>query len=618
MKIMKAQIFKKPIFWLAITFLLALSLLSISFIFDGSGGTTTNDDDTEDTMGKKDDGDGTDDTPGETDNDKKTPLVKIDDWQYTPNSYDTDYTTGFPTYNATTTSTTSTTRGFTNSESIGLAVGGANDINNFRRNIENNYLPSPADISHEGIFYDYFFDTGASQKCEDLFCPSYSTAVSSDPFSEQTEYFLSVGLNSGITEADFQRKKLNLVVVLDISGSMSSSFDAYYYDQLVVRGQTIEDNVESVSKMEVANESLVALLDHLRPDDRLGIVLFNHSAYVAKDLRLVAETDMAAIENHILEIAAQGGTNMEAGYKAGTELLGEYKQINPEEYENRIIFLTDAMPNLGNTNQSDLAQLADDNSEEGIYSSFIGIGLDFNAELIKAISQTQGANYFSVHSREDFNKQLDDNFEYMVTPLVFDLTLKLKASGYEIKAVYGSPEADLASGEIIKINTLFPSQRENNQTKGGLVLLHLAKIADGAELELSVDYRDRTGSQHQSDQTVEFRDSNEAYYENTGIHKGIVLSRFVNVMQDWLRHESSPSDPIVDYDDLGIPVIRSAIDLSYWERTSRPLTLPSEYRPILNGLKAYIAQEVEVLADDSLKRELDLIDLILASPKSTP
>lgn len=612
---MKAQIFKKPTFWLAITLLVALSLLLVSFISGGDIKTTADDNGTKDTTGgDKDDDDETDNTPSEPADDKETPLVKIDDWQYTPDSYNSDSTTGFSTRGA----PKSATSGFAESASIGLAVGGANDINNFRRNIEKNYLPSPTDISHEGIFYDYFFDTGASQKCDELFCPSYSTAVSSDPFSEQTEYFLSVGLNSGITEADFQRKKLNLVVVLDISGSMSSGFNAYYYDQLSVRGRTIENNVGSGTKMEVANESLVALLDHLRPDDRLGIVLFDDSAYVAKDLRLVAETDMAAIRDHILEITPQGGTNMEAGYKAGTELLGEYKQVNPEEYENRIIFLTDAMPNLGNTNQSDLTQLAENNSEEGIYSSFIGIGLDFNTELIKAISQTQGANYYSVHSREDFKKQLDDNFEYMVTPLVFDLSLKLKASGYEIKAVYGSPEADLATGEIIKINTLFPSAREDNQTKGGLVLLHLAKIAEGAELELSVDYRDRTGGRHQSNQAVEFRDSNEAYYDNTGIRKGIVLSRFVNVMQDWLRHESNPSDPIVDYDDLGIPATRPKINLGYWERTSRPLNLPSKYRPILNGLKAYIAQEIEFLADESLNRELDLIDLILTSHVSAP
>jgi hypothetical protein len=40
-----------------------------------------------------------------------------------------------------------------------------------------------------------------------------------------------VGLDSGIKVEDFKRKKLNLIILLDVSGSMSSPFDTYYYDQ---------------------------------------------------------------------------------------------------------------------------------------------------------------------------------------------------------------------------------------------------------------------------------------------------------------------------------------------------------------------------------------------------
>ena len=107
------------------------------------------------------------------------------------------------------------------SPSIGFSAGGAKDVNSFRENIMQDYLPLPSDVTYEGLFYDYYFDTGAAKDCKKLFCPSYSYAVSKDPFSLQPQYYLSVGLNSGIT--DFQRKKLNLVVVLDYSGSMGLS-----------------------------------------------------------------------------------------------------------------------------------------------------------------------------------------------------------------------------------------------------------------------------------------------------------------------------------------------------------------------------------------------------------
>src|SRR3972149_4763784 len=102
-------------------------------------------------------------------------------------------------------------------DTIGLAAGGAKDIVNFRENIRNNYLPLPTDITYEGLFYDYYFDTGATAPTNKLFSPSYSYAGTRDPFSRQIEYYLSVGLNSGLRQEDFARKKLNLAIVLDIS-----------------------------------------------------------------------------------------------------------------------------------------------------------------------------------------------------------------------------------------------------------------------------------------------------------------------------------------------------------------------------------------------------------------
>lgn len=206
-------------------------------------------------------------------------------------------------------------RGFNESDTIGLAVGGAKDINNFRENIKNGYLPTPSDITHEGVFYDYSFDTGIQEECTELFCPSYATAVSKDPFSSSTEYFLSVGLNSGIKQEDFKRKKLNLVIVLDISGSMGSSFDRYYYDQFRTDTENLPtvEEVDTCSKMEIANESVVALLQHLNPDDKFGMVLFESNAYTAKGLRTTESSDMEAIKRHILKVTPTGGTNMEIG-----------------------------------------------------------------------------------------------------------------------------------------------------------------------------------------------------------------------------------------------------------------------------------------------------------------
>jgi Ca-activated chloride channel family protein len=77
---------------------------------------------------------------------------------------------------------------------IGLAAGGAQDAIAFRNNVREGYVPQPTDMTAEGLFHDYYFDTGTPQECAQLFCPSYSRAVSTDPLSNEPERYLTVGL----------------------------------------------------------------------------------------------------------------------------------------------------------------------------------------------------------------------------------------------------------------------------------------------------------------------------------------------------------------------------------------------------------------------------------------
>ena len=457
---------------------------------------------------------------------------------------------------------------------IGFSVGGAKDINNFRENIENGYFPISTDITINGLFYDYYFETGNSgQASDEFFSPAYSVALSRDPISNKLEYYITVGLNSNIKESDFTRKKLNLVVALDISGSMSSGFNGYYYDN------PMKYEEEYKRKMQVANESLNILVDQLKDDDRFGLVLFESNATTMKKLELLEETNVERLKERILQIQETGGTNMEAGYKEATGLLDEFKDVDSDEYENRIIVITDAMPNTGRTDRESLIGMIENNADDGIYTTFIGVGIDFNTELIQTISDVRGANYYSVHSSKEFKERMGEQFEYMVTPLVFDLELELDSDDYEIEAVYGSDTVDKKSGTIMEVNTLFPSKSEGGQVKGGVILLKLEKKNknNDGELELKVTYKDRNGTRHANEQVVEIKDDGEERYE-IGICNCVIR------------------EPQEVYELLG-----------EWERTSVDLTVSEEYKEIFRDLKDYMEEEMEVLKDDDLEQEIDVL-----------
>ena len=549
----------------------------------------------------------------------------VDDWKYSASSSYEDGGAVYSTMMADATAGKGMTAYESGSSTIGLSVGGSKNIENFRENIKNGYFPISTDITYNGLFYDYYFNTGDSSKVEnkdDLFYPAYSTAVSKDPVSGSPEYYMTVGLNSNIKESDFARKKLNLIVVMDISGSMGSKFNSYYYDG----EEKQKTNEEIKSKMQIANESLNLLLDELNPEDRVGIVLFDDGAYLAKPVSKVEETDLNAIKEHVLEIKARGGTNFEAGYKEGTELFTE-GMLNDSEYENRIIVITDAMPNLGETSRGELTKFVKENAEKQIYTTFIGVGVDFNTAVIETLSDVKGANYYSVHNSEEFKKIMSEDFEYMVTPLVFDLELKLDSNEYEIKGVYGTDTQDKNSGTIMKVNTLFPSSRNSSgEAKGGVVLLKLSpknfttsyQNKGDEKTKVVVSYKDRDGKEHKNDQVVSFENTAEEYYENTGIRKAIALTRYANLMKNWILYERGEENRT-----MLITVNTGIKDCEYCtpeqvivllgenERSSVKLSVSKEYSENFKKFKEYLEKEIKEIGDDEMKQEIDILNMLI-------
>jgi Ca-activated chloride channel family protein len=477
---------------------------------------------------------------------------------------------------------------------LGLAAGGAKDANNFRENVANDHLPIASDITYEGVFYDYYFDTGNADECKALFCPSYSSMLSTDPLSQAQEPYLSVGLNSGIKASDFARKKLNVVVVLDISGSMSSPFDSYYYDQ---NGQQVQNTADAgKSKLSIAADSIVAMMGHLEAGDRFGMVLFSDDAYLAKPLSLVEETDMDAIAGHILALQTAGSTNMEAGYALAASMLAELGPVDPLTHESRIVFLTDAMPNTGDTGASSLSQMVASSAEARVFTTFIGIGVDFNSSLIELMTKTPGANYYSVHGSKEFELRMDEEFDFMVTPLVFDLKLALQSDGFAISDVYGSPEADRATGTLIFVNTLFPSKVENGGTKGGVILALLQPTGASNQIKLSTSYQDRNGMPGGSDADFFYAPVLDQA-PNTGVRKAVLLARYVRLMKAWITAERQLA-----------ATQAGAVYGSEWERTSLPLTVGEAYHAQIITFSAYFKAEMAAIGDATLAQEVTVLD----------
>lgn len=498
---------------------------------------------------------------------------------------------------------------------MSYATGGAKDITNFRQNLERGYLPSPDSVTYEGLFYDYSFDNG-EKSCDQisgensiLLNPICASAISKHPLTGVDEYFLSVGFKSGISSSEWKRKKLNLVIALDISGSMSSSFKDYYYGGYRSSRSHLEAEGDK-DKLQVAAESVCSILEKLGPDDSFGMILFNHNAHLAKPMRRISETDVESIKKHICELEAQGGTNMEAGLLMSMGMLEGKHNVDQNEFENRIIFLTDAMPNTDDTSEDGLLALTQQAEKTGAHMTFVGIGIDFNPELVEKITKVRGANYYSVNSSEEFTKRLVGEFDFMVSPMLYNLSLNLESTGFEIEKVYGSPEANEATGQIMKIRTLFPTSTSAEGVKGGIVLLKLKKIGENDEIRFSINYEDRSNKKHQGTWARKIKNSGTNFHESTGIRKGIMLARYGELMKLWLGEEHFASDKDSRRDQFR----RSS---GYWEHIGKPLTIHQDWTVILAKFNSWFEAEISQVNDKNLEKELKTIKKLQTLSKTS-
>jgi Ca-activated chloride channel family protein len=496
--------------------------------------------------------------------------------------------------------------GTVSSETVGLAAGGTTDVTNFRENVAEGFTPQPEAISDEGLFYEYYFGTGERTATEALFAPRYSAAVSAHPLTGNTERYLSVGLDSTLSVSEFERPRLDLVAVLDVSGSMDSPFDEYYYDE---QGRKREAETAGETKLSAATQSLCALTEQLHAEDRLGVVLYNHRAHVAKPLRDVGATDMPAIRRHIREIKAGGGTNLADGFEAAIDMLIDGP--SGRHVERRVMFMTDMMPNTGATEETELTDLFADAAADGIHTTFIGMGLDANAELADALSGVRGANHYFVHSADEFEQRLGAEFDYMVTPLVYNLTLELDAEGYEIEAVHGSPSADAARDRLMHVGTLFPSAKQDGKSRGGVVLVRLAQQRPDADLELVASWTERDGSDQTERITVSMPESPETFAHD-GVRKAIALARYARELRRWARDIHDRADRATGVDDWLLPDQRGQ-----QERESVKLVVPEEYADRFARVQEYLATERAAVADDSLDQELNLLDTLCQGVETT-
>lgn len=241
-------------------------------------------------------------------------------------------------------------------------------FNIVRRYLSDGHLPPREAVRVEEIVNAFNF--GDAPPAEGDFALSAEGAAS--PFGEGRRYkIVRFGVTArAVDVAD--RPPAILTFVIDVSGSMNRE-----------------------NRLGLVKKALNQLLDNLREDDRVGLVVYGSRGQVL----LEPSTDHEEIRSSIQRLSAGGSTNAEEGLVLAYELADRFSD---GEYINRVILCSDGVANVGQTGPESILGRIKGFADNGIELTTVGFGMgNYNDVLMEQLADTGDGRYAYVDTLDE-------------------------------------------------------------------------------------------------------------------------------------------------------------------------------------------------------------------------
>jgi len=374
---------------------------------------------------------------------------------------------------------------------VGVGQGGAKDFGVFRRILDNRGLPLAETLDDVGFFAEHHTELPPPD-CGQPLCAHAMLAVSPHLVTGEPYTMMQVGMNARIPEEALTRRPLNLAIAIDTSGSMKAA-----------------------GKIEFVRAGLELMVDQLEEEDEVSVVVYSNEANVVAEASGVAERE--GLKDIVRRLAASGGTNVYAGLERAFELVRDHQQPGRQ---NRVILLSDGNATVGVTDDQAILDMARDHTEEGIGLTTIGVGDEFNVQLMRQLSESGSGNFYFLEDEAATEEVFVEELAFFVTPVATDLRLEVHSGdGYELGEVFGTKLwVTQGAGGIIDIPSVFVAHRQSHDDQeqgrrggGSAILLDMLPAQGWEELEdptlvgrLRLTYLP-SGAALREEQTVEIR-----------------------------------------------------------------------------------------------------------------
>ena len=244
--------------------------------------------------------------------------------------------------------------------------------------------------------------------------------------------FLKVGLTGFEWKAPTDRAPVNIALVIDKSGSMTGR------------------------KIQKAKEAAIMAVDRLNSKDIVSVVAYDHNIRVLVPATKVSEK--AAIRAGINKLSAGGNTALFGGVSKGA---AEVRKFLVKDRVSRVILISDGLANVGPSSPKQLGQLGSSLIKEGMSVTTIGLGLDYNEDLMMELAQKSDGNHYFAENATDLARIFKGELGDVLSVCAQEVTITIKcAAGIRPVRVIGR-DADITGQNVTTIlNQLYSGQEK--------------------------------------------------------------------------------------------------------------------------------------------------------------
>ena len=265
------------------------------------------------------------------------------------------------------------------------------------------------------------------------------------------------------------REPLDLSLVIDRSGSMNQ------------RGKLI-----------YAQTAAREIVNMLSPRDTLSIVEYNNSVGVAWPQGPVVRKD--SVKRIIDSLTPRGSTNLSGGMTEGVRQIAEFGRGKAVR---RVVLLSDGLANQGETDPRRIFDLASMARGRGVNITTMGLGLDYDEDLMQGIAEAGGGKYYYIENPNQVAEIFEQEMNILFNTVTGDVSLDIVPSEHVKKVeVLGYPIHVVGNRHLVSMSDFYAGESRSLLIRLDIDGLNATKVSLG---KIELQYNDLVGCGHKTE-----------------------------------------------------------------------------------------------------------------------